>query len=126
MAVRPASYRLEKWDKNLSGNTLSVKVAGLKDMMKRQLTTIFEAQVQVEEAVKAILDEEGIWTTQYPFYMNFGRQCYKYKNKFSGPSLINVVNIWMQRWVADGFTQAILERIRDVVFTLPAPSGFGS
>jgi ABC-type amino acid transport substrate-binding protein len=121
MAVRPASYRLEKWDKKLTGDVLSVKVSGLKEMMKRQLTVIFEAQVTVEEAVKAVLDEEGISTTQYPFYINFGRQCYKLKNKFGGDTLKNVVNIWMQRWVADGFTQAILERIRDVVFAIPAP-----
>jgi hypothetical protein len=53
--------------------------------------------------------------------INFGRQSFKLAREFSGGTLINRVNIALQRWVADGFTQAILERIRVVVFALAAP-----
>jgi hypothetical protein len=90
-------------------------------MMKSQIEEMFPALVNMEDRVKTVLDEEGISTTQYPFYLNFGRQCFKLVREFAGGTLINRANIVLQRWVADGFTQAILERIRDVVFTLVAP-----
>jgi hypothetical protein len=121
MAVRNAYRRIQKWEASLDGDALSVKVGRLKDMMKSQIEEMFPALVNMEDRVKTVLDEEGISTTQYPFYLNFGRQCFKLVREFAGGTLINRANIVLQRWVADGFTQAILERIRDVVFTLVAP-----
>ncbi len=121
MAVRNAYRRIQKWEANLTGEALSEKVGRLKDMMKSQVEEMFPALVDMENGVKTVLDEEGVSTTQYPFYINFGRQCFKLAREFAGGTLINRVNIALQRWVADGFTQAILERIRDVVFTLAAP-----
>ena len=122
MAVRNAYRRIQKWEANLDGEALSVKVGRLKDLMKSQVEETFTALVSMEDRVKTVLDEEGLSTTQYPFYLNFGRQCFKLVREFAGGTLINRANIVLQRWVADGFTQAILERIRDVVFTL-AKSG---
>jgi hypothetical protein len=121
MAVRNAYRRIQKWEANLDGEALSVKVGRLKDMMKSQVEETFTALASMEDRVKTVLDEEGLSTTQYPFYLNFGRQCFKLMREFAGPTLINRANIALQRWVADGYTQAILERIRDVVFTLVAP-----
>ena len=121
MAVRNAYRRIQKWEANLSGESLSEKVGRLKESMKSQIEEMFPALVSMEDSVKTVLDEEGLSTTQYPFYLNFGRQCFKMSREFSGGTLINRVNIALQRWVSDGYTQAILERIRDVVFALAAP-----
>lgn len=121
MAVRNAYRRIQKWEASLAGESLSVKVGRQKDMMKSQIEEMFPALVNMEDRVKTVLDEEGLSTTQYPFYLNFGRQCFKLVREFAGGTLINRANIALQRWVADGFTQAILERIRDTVFTLAAP-----
>lgn len=121
MAVRNAYRRIQKWEANMDGEALSVKVGRLKPSMKSQIEEMFPALVSMEDSVKTVLDEEGLSTTQYPFYLNFGRQCFKLSREFSGGTLINRVNIALQRWVSDGYTQAILERIRDVVFALAAP-----
>ncbi len=121
MAVRNAYRRIQKWEANMDGEALSTKVGRLKPMMLSQIEEMYPALVSMEDSVKTVLDEEGVSTTQYPFYINFGRQCFKLSREFSGGTLINRVNIALQRWVADGFTQAILERIRDVVFALAAP-----
>jgi hypothetical protein len=121
--VRPAADRIAKWNANLDGDSLSVKVGRYKEHMLSLVTQRFGELVNMEDSVKAILDEEGVSTTQYPFYLGFGRQVYRLKRKFGGGSLINATNIWLQRWVADGYTQAILERIRDTVFALGAPPG---
>jgi hypothetical protein len=85
-------------------------------------TTHFNNMVQFETATKTVLDEEGIDTMQYVGYLNFSRRCYALTQKFSGPTLINAVNIALTVFVARGFVQAILERIRDEVWTLPAPT----
>ena len=121
MAVRNAYRRIQKWDASLAGDSLSTKVGRMKDMMKSQVEEMFPALVSMEDSVKTVLDEEGLSTTQYPFYLNFGRQCFKLSREFAGATLISRANIVLQRWVADGYVQAILERIRNTVFTLTAP-----
>jgi hypothetical protein len=121
MAVRNAYRRIQKWEANLTGEALSEKVGRLKDMMKSQIEEMFPALEEMENRVKVVLDEEGVSTTQYPFYINFGRQCFNLVRKFAGETLKSRINIQLQRWVADGYTQAILEKIRDVIFTLAAP-----
>ncbi len=121
MAVRNAYRRIQKWDANYAGEALSVKAGRLKDMMKSQIEEMYPALVSMEDRVKTVLDGEGVSTTHYPFYINFGRQCFKLSREFAGDTLINRANIVLQRWVADGYTQAILEKIRDTVFTLVAP-----
>ncbi|MBS7252244.1 MAG: hypothetical protein KIH08_16895, partial [Candidatus Freyarchaeota archaeon] len=93
MAVRNAYRRIQKWEANLSGEALSEKVGRLKDMMKSQIEELFPALVSMEDRVKTVLDEEGISTTQYPFYLNFGRQCFKLVRQFAGATLINRANI---------------------------------
>ena len=122
MAVRNAYRRIQKWEANLSGDALSVKVGRLMEMMKSQVEEQFPLLEQMENRVKVVLDSEGLSTTQYPFYLNFGRQCYKLSRQFAGGTLLNRVNIVLERWVADGYIQSILERIRDEIFTLTAPA----
>ena len=92
------------------------------EMMKSQVEEQFPLLEQMENRVKVVLDSEGLSTTQYPFYLSFGRQCYKLSRQFAGGTLLNRVNIVLERWVADGYIQSILERIRDEIFTLTAPA----
>ena len=122
MGVRPASRRLEKWDAMLSGDVLSTRVAGYKGKMREQLAAIFPMQEEVENQVKLILAEAGTSTIMNSFYINFGREVYKLKLRFSGGQLLNAVNVVMNKWVARGLDQDILEKIRNTVFTIAPPA----
>ncbi len=122
MGVRPASRRLDKWDAMFSGDVVSTKLAGYKEKMREQLAAIFPQQESLENEVKLILAEAGTSTIMNPSYINFGREVYKLKLKFSGGQLLNAVNVVMNKWVARGLNQDILEKIRNTVFTIAPPA----
>jgi len=122
MGVRPASRRLDKWDAMFSGDVVSTKLAGYKEKMREQLAAIFPQQESLENEVKLILAEAGTSTIMNPSYINFGREVYKLKLKFSGGQLLNAVNVVMNKWVARGLDQDILEKIRNTVFTIAPPA----
>lgn len=122
MGVRPASRRLDKWEAMFSGDVVSTKLAGYKEKMKEQLSTIFPKQEALENEVKLILAEAGTSTILNPSYINFGREVLKLAEKFTGGQLINAVNIVLNKWVARGLDQDTLEKIRNTVFALAAPA----
>lgn len=84
-------------------------------------TLHFNNMVQFEAATKTILDEEAVSIRQYPAYLNFSRRCYAATQKYNGNTLISFVNQLLQYFVSRGFTQAILERIRNEVWTISPP-----
>ena len=122
MGVRPASRRLEKWDAMFSGDVVSAKLIGYKDRMREQLATIFPQQETLENEVKLILAEAATPTILNPGYLNFGREVLKNAQKFTGPQLIATVDIILNKWVGRGLDRDILERIRNTVFALAAPT----
>ncbi|MCX8015000.1 MAG: hypothetical protein N2748_03175 [candidate division WOR-3 bacterium] len=122
MAVRPASRRLEKWDAMFSGDVVSTKLAGYKDKMKDQLADIFPKQETLENEIKLILAEANTQTILNPFYLNFGREVFKLAQRFTGAQLLTAVNVALNKWVARGLDQDILEKIRNTVFALAAPA----
>lgn len=122
MGVRPANRRLDKWDNNYSGDVLSARMTTYKEKMREQLSSIFPAQEELENEVKLILAEAGTPTMLNVGYLGFGRQCYKLCLKFSGAQLLNAVDIVLNKWVAAGLDRDILERIRNTVFVLTAPT----
>lgn len=122
MGVRPASRRLDKWDAIFSGDIVSTKLAGYKDKMREQLSSIFPNQEKVENEVKLILAEAATSTILNPAYLNFGREVYKTALRFSGGQLIAMVDIILNKWVGRGLDRDILERIHNTVFALAAPA----
>jgi hypothetical protein len=87
-----------------------------------QLAAIFPQQETVENEAKLILAEAGTSTIQNPFYINFGREVYKLASKFSGAQLLNVVDITVNKWVGKGLDRDTLEKIRNTIFTIAAPT----
>ena len=122
MAVRNALRRLQKWDIKLAGDVLSEQVANLKPMMKSQIEVEFPALVEVENEVKVILGDVGISSSLNPPYLNFARETYRLSKKLLGKQLLREVDAMMAKWITRGFDRDILERIRNTVFTLTAPT----
>ena len=122
MAVRNALRRLQKWDVKLAGDVLSERVANLKPMMKEQIQAEFPALVEVENEVKIILGDVGISSSLNPPYLNFARETYRLSKRLMAKQLLREVDASMAKWIARGFDRDILERIRNTVFTLTAPT----
>lgn len=118
--VRNALRRIQKWDKKLSGDVLSERVATLKPLMFSQIEAEFPTLVEVETKVKTVLGDAGIPTWQNPAYLNFGRELYKLTKRFSGKQLLKMAEAAMVKWVYLDLAQPILERIRDTIFALTA------
>jgi hypothetical protein len=121
MAVRNCLRRIQKWDKKLTGDVLSKRVEELKPMMMSQIEAEIPSLVEVEDRVKTILGEVGIQTWHNPSYLNFSREVYKLTNRFCSNQLRKAVNAVMAKWLARDLEQAILEEIRNTIFTLTAP-----
>lgn len=122
MPVRPANYRIEKWEAKLSGDALSVVAGKLKPMMLQQITLRFPEIVEVENAVNEVLAEAGTSVILNGSYQSFGRELYRMRRTFSGTQLENTAQVALTKWVARGLDSDTLERIRNTVFALAAPT----
>lgn len=122
MAVRPSNRRLDKWDNFLSGDVLSVAVGNYKSKMREQLSNIFPELETLENEIKIILAEAGTPSMLNTYYLNFGREVYRYAKKFSGAQLLKEVDVLVNKWHARSLDKDILERIRNTVFAIAAPA----
>lgn len=122
MGVRPAQNRIDKWTAKMAGEALSVVTGRQLTKMTDQVADVFPKLEELENEIKLVLAEAGTQTILNPAYLNFGRQTYRACKRFSGGQLINTVNIYLNRWVAEGLDQDTLEKIRDIVFALAAPA----
>lgn len=122
MPVRPAQKRIDKWTAKMQGEAISVVAMRQKEYMLQQVIVRFPEIVDVENATQLILAEAATSVLMNPSYLNFGRECYSLRRKFSGGQLLNRVNVSMNKWVARGLDMDILEKIRATVFTLAPPA----
>jgi len=120
--VRTALRRIQKWDKKLAGDVLSKRVRELKPMMFSQIEAEFPNLEKVETKVKTVIGNYAIPTWQNPAYLNFSREIYKLAKQFCGRQLRLMADVVMIKWLTLGLQQDILERIRDTIFTLTAPT----
>lgn len=114
--------RLNKWDTKYNVERIAGILTEYRPKMKANVEAVFPEIVMMEAQVRQVLDGESVATIDYPFYLNFGREVWsKLRAGFSGDSLAREVNVLMQKWVARGLAQPVLEAIRSQVFNIPAP-----
>jgi hypothetical protein len=77
----------------------------------------------MESQVKQVLDLEGVATTDYPFYLCYGRELWSLiRREMSGESLAKEAAVLLTKWKDRGFSQAVLETIRTGVFNIGPPT----
>jgi hypothetical protein len=101
----------------------------IKRAIEKQLDAIIEQQTytqseleKIENLTKIILGEENIPTPLIPAYLNFARQIWKIRNKFSAEILKTEADIMLYKWTRRSLKESVLVRIRDEIFTLQAPT----
>ena len=115
--------RIAKW--NVKFNTERVKAVldELRPTMLENVNAVFTSIVAMETQVKQVLDTEGVPTINYPGYLAYGRELWRLTRKeISGTSMQLEALVLLNKWVARGLTQSVLEAIRLQVFNVSAPT----
>jgi hypothetical protein len=95
-----------------------------KPEMVAAMTQRINELYQYEQLVKGVLASEGAVTViQVPFYHDFAREIYaKQRIHPGGAQLNNDVALMLAKWKGRGLTEAVLIRIRNECFSIPAPA----
>ena len=98
---------------------LTVKRPDMITAMKQRINDLY----QIEQVVKGVLASEDAATViQVPFYHAFAREIYaKQRTHIGGAQLNNDVALLLAKWKGRGLTEAVLIRVRNEVFSIPAP-----
>ena len=113
--------RMERWRLKTEPETVCLHLKQLRPSMDRRQEHQQELLVQIETKAKQVLDSANIPTMLYPFYLNFAREIYSRRLRFSGPSLAREIGVLLEKWVARTLERAVLERIREEALSGPAP-----
>ncbi len=114
--------RIAKWDAKFNTERIEAALDVMRPTMLERVNAVFPSIVSMETQVKQVLDTEGVPTVDYPSYMAYGRELWRLQRKeISGTSMQLEALVLLNKWVARGFTQSVLEAIRLQVFNVSAP-----
>jgi len=123
MAVTPPGARTEKWDRRFNTTRIKEILDEERPTMLVNAGTKFAEITAMEDATKTIVNTAGISAKDTANYLNFAREVWKADGTYEGETLAIEVEVFLNKWVARGLTQSVLESIRTNVFTIPAPAG---
>lgn len=122
MAYRGEIVRLEKYINNTQGNYIPKKTEELLPSMIRQMGYWIAETVNIESKTKQILSEGETQPFLNPWYLSFARKIMSLMHTHRGMQLQKETDTILNKWVAHGLNRDMLERIRNSIFTLSAPS----
>ncbi|MEO0020479.1 MAG: hypothetical protein ABIK47_07615 [candidate division WOR-3 bacterium] len=114
--------RMERWRIKTDPDKVCARLKELRPSMDRrqELQQIF--LVEIETKAKQVLDSANVPTMLYPFYLNFAREIYSRRMRFSGSSLAREIGVLLEKWVMRTLEREVLERIRDEALSVPEPA----
>jgi len=110
--VRQDVWRRRKYAVKIEPEPVRLRFEGLGPSMKEQTDMRFAELAKFEDDVKSILEEAGIQTILVPFYLNYARELYRRKRRFTGATLRAEAELLQSKWVARGLNATILESIK--------------
>ena len=122
MPINPAQ-RIAKWDAKFKTDRIKAALDDERPNMYMNVQAVFPLLAAMELQVKQVPDGLGVSVAQYAMYLAFGRELWRItRNELSGESAAMEADVLLQKWVARGLTQAVLEAIRTQVFNIVAPT----
>ena len=117
--------RLDNWDAKYDTERIKAILDTKRPKMLERMSAVIPPMVAMEAQVKQTLDALGAQTIQVPFYLCFAREVWRMQTQqeMSGEGLAIAAEVLLNKWVARGLTQSILEAIRFGVFSVAAPAG---
>ncbi|MFO7650407.1 MAG: hypothetical protein R6X13_03560 [bacterium] len=115
--------RIAKWNVKFDTERVKAILDEMRPTMLERVNSVFTNIVAMETQVKQVLDTEGVPTINYPSYLSYGRELWRLTRKeISGTSMQLEALVLLNKWVARGLTQSVLEAIRLQVFNVSAPT----
>ena len=120
--VVPGGDRAAKWNLKFDPERIKAITEAGKPTYLEHATAAFNSLHDMEVSVKQVLNGEGVSVSDVADYLNFGREMWSKSRKYSGETLAIEAQTLIQKWVARGQSQTVLEKIRTDVFSVPAPT----
>jgi hypothetical protein len=116
--------RLNNYTYGVNPDRIKEDLVAKKPVMVNKQSNSIDRQYQIEQLTLGVLASEGSAnTSQYGMYMAFARQIYGLERRIpGGAGLNNEVAVKLAAWKARGYSEPILIRIRNEVFSIPAPA----
>jgi hypothetical protein len=115
--------RIEAWNaKATPERTKQVLDARHADMQRRYAVAM-TALCSIEGQIKTTLNAQGVHTSLYVPYLNYGRQLWKLsrQQEISGESAAMAAQVLLDKWAARGLNPKVLAAVRTEVFDIPEP-----
>lgn len=109
--MKHPAYRTRKYDAKMNPDSIRQRFADQKATMVEQEEALFAELALIEEKAQTVCMDAGIVTGQIPQYLNFARKCYKMAKKFKSVTKDNAVNVWFNKFVAEGLNATVLAGI---------------
>ena len=99
---------------------LTAKRTDMITAMKQRINDLY----QIEQVVKGVLaSEDAVTVIQVAYFHAFAREIYaKQRTHIGGAQLNNDVALLLAKWKGRGLNEAVLIRVRNEVFSIPAPA----
>jgi hypothetical protein len=91
--------------------------------MQRRYAAVMADLVSAEGQIKQTLNAQGVHTSLYVPYLNYGRQLWKMvrQQEIDGESAAMAAQVLLDKWAARGLNPKVLAAIRTEVFNIVEP-----
>lgn len=121
MPVRTTIRRMAKFEAKYDPEAIRNAIEKQRDSIIAQQASKQAELEKMENMTRIILGDADIPTIFYPPYLNFARQIWRIRVRFSGETLKSEAKIIMDKWVSRRLEPDVLNRIRNQIFTLEEP-----
>jgi len=111
--------RIDKYTAKISGDVAKQRYDATKALSVSQERTATSALVSIEAVVKQLVQGES--TLHLPYYIIFGKEIYRLKQRHQNQALINEAIILENKWKARGLDDTLLEKIKKHYIQAYAP-----
>jgi hypothetical protein len=115
--------RIEAWNVKTTPERTKQTLDARHAEMKRRYEVAMTALCSIEGQIKQTLNAQGVHTSLYVPYLNFGRQLWKMtrQQEISGESAAMAAQVLLEKWAARDLNAKVLAAIRTEVFDIPEP-----
>jgi len=117
------AHRARRWRAKYNIERVKGTLEDLRDEMAARYQAAIADVTAMETKVREVLNANGVSTSLYVPYLNFGRELYKLSRQkgITGESFAMAAKVLLDKWHARGCDEDILAQIRSDVFSVGEP-----
>jgi len=121
--MQGSDERIQNYTEKLIPARVQEDFVEKKPSMLARIGDAIRDRVVIESRLRSILSGEAVSTVDFIGYLSFALKVDKLHRRWGGGSdLINAVALVVYEWKTLGYTEAVLAKIREELFSIPAPS----